>query len=579
MVNPLHLLNFRTRRVPTRRRRDVPIPTAQPSTDAIFLVLRRMRWPFVLVVVVFSIATAGMTLIPGVDDQGNLYYMTFFDSFYHMSITLTTVGFSETPYMFSYPQRMWITFSIFMLVISWAYAIGVMFAMLQEPSFQDAWAMQRFRRKVARMREPFLLLAGYGQTGRSVGMELDERRKRFVVLDHDRARIDLLETDQLTADVPALEADARIPAVLGLAGLGHPDCSGVLALTDDDEVNLAVVMCVSALRPDVPVVVRCTNRRIQARIEDFSPRALINPDDRYGGYLALALLRPVTYQLLQWLMDNDEHELPELRAGLREGRWLICGDGAFAEQVTADLSASGLDVEQVGADSEPDLSDVVGFVAGTDNDTTNIALAERASLANPAAYVCVRQATNANLPLLRALDIDSIYVATDLVARELLARVLTPRFFSFVESVVEGDEEQAVRLRDELLQRCGRAVPEREVLTINAAEAPAVARWLTRHELTIGNLLRHPDDREVQLAALPLLLIRDGVKTLAPDPETALAVGDQLLLAGSPHGLADLRDALFYVSTVEYLATGQVVPQTWVWRRITHRRRRAQHAG
>ena len=33
----------------------------------------------------------------------------------------------------------------------------------------------------------------------------------------------------------------------------HPYCEGVLALTHDDAVNMAVVMAVQLLRPEVPV--------------------------------------------------------------------------------------------------------------------------------------------------------------------------------------------------------------------------------------------------------------------------------------------------------------------------------------
>jgi hypothetical protein len=45
-----------------------------------------------------------------------------------------------------------------------------------------------------------------------------------------------------------LIGDVRDPGHLGIAGLGHPSCEGVLALTDDDEANLAVTMTAALLR-------------------------------------------------------------------------------------------------------------------------------------------------------------------------------------------------------------------------------------------------------------------------------------------------------------------------------------------
>ena len=52
--------------------------------------------------------------------------------------------------------------------------------------------------------------------------------------------------------MPALVADAGDPGQLAVAGLDHPACEGVLALTEDDEANLAVAQTVALLRPGCP---------------------------------------------------------------------------------------------------------------------------------------------------------------------------------------------------------------------------------------------------------------------------------------------------------------------------------------
>lgn len=572
MVKPIDLLNFRTRKVAPRQRKPVPVPTGGETTDAMFVVLRRMRAPFVFVIVVFSINVAGMMLMPG--PESNPGHLSLFDAFYQMAITLTTVGYSEVPYSFSYPQRMWLSLSIFTLVIAWAYAIGALLAAFNDSAFQDALRAQRFRRQVRRLREPFLLICGYGQTGRTVGLELDDWRRRFVVIDKQQHRVDSVVVDALSTDVPALEGDCRNPAVLGLAGLDRRNCQGVLALTNDDDANIAVVMTVSLLRPDLPVIARCRDRAVQHRMEDFAPAAVINPHDRYGGYLALMLHQPITYQLLIWLMDNDQHQLPELRVGLTRGRWLICGDGEFAEQVAADLRDSGLSVDEIPPTDTPlDLDGVVGFVAGTDNDMANIAMAEHARLVNPDVFVSVRQQDSMHQTLLAALDVDSVFVPTDLVARETLARLGHPNFWRFIEEAVQQDDAWAERTRDRLVQRCGTGVPKRDGITLSDREAPAVVRWLADHDITVGDLLRHPDDRSETLPLVTLLIARGEELILTPDDDTSLRVGDQLLVAGKDDGLSDLSDALFSTATIEYITTGRALPSTWVWRVLTERRR------
>lgn len=574
MPNVQSRSQFWSRRRPSHRRVVVDIPTTVPTTEVIFLIMRRMRVPIIVVIGMFSFCTAGMMLMPGVDPDGNPYPLNIFDSFYQMTITLTTVGFTEAPYPFSYPQRMWMVLSIFLLVISWAYAIAVFFALVQSTPFQAAVAAQQFRRQVRRLVEPFVIVAGYGDAGRLVGADLDEHYRRFVVIDKKEEMVQSVASGQLTFDVPAVQGDCAAPEVLGMAGLGHRECEAVLALTDDDDANLAAVMTTSLFRPDVPVIGRCASRRTRARMEHFSTGSAINADDRFGDYLALSIHHPVNHQLLRWLMDNDQEQLLPARRDLAERRWVICADGEFGEAVVADLAAIGVTVELVDPAAVHDLSGSVAFIAGTDNDTVNIAMAEHARDVNPDVYLVVRQRTKAMKPLLKKLHIESIYIATEVIAREVLARVLTPVFWTFVEHVLTQDEQWATQARDHLARRCGERTPEREVITLSADQAPAIVNWLRRgNPLPLHALMRRPDDREVLLPLAALVLIRDGVAEFMPPEDTLLAVGDQVLLVGRRRGLSLVREICHYPATVEYLATGRDAPLTWVWSRLTARRR------
>src|SRR3712207_5488751 len=196
-----------------------------------------MRAPLIVLIAIFSISVLGLTVIPGQDAEGRPWDMGFFDAIYVMSYTATTIGFGEIPYPFTYNQRMWLTISIYLTVIGWAYAIGSLLSLLQDRAFRSALALQHFSRKVSRLREPFLLMAGHGRTGELLGRSFDSLGRRFVVLDNSDDRIEALEQGAYHADVPGLTADVRGPGHLAVAGLGHGCCEAVVALTDDDEAN------------------------------------------------------------------------------------------------------------------------------------------------------------------------------------------------------------------------------------------------------------------------------------------------------------------------------------------------------
>lgn len=556
------------------RRRPRPdascLPVEAPSTDAVFLVLRRMRAPFVLLIALFAVAVAGLALIPGEDGDGNTVRMTVFDAFYFMSYTATTIGFGELPHEFTIPQRMWVTASIYSSVIGWAYAIGVLFSLMQDTSFQDALAVARFRRKVNRIREPFVVVAGYGRAGRQLCHNLDALGRHTVVVDSSRKRIDRLAADQLATDVPALEGDVHNPTLLEMAGVLRPNCEAVVALTSDDDANLAVVITSRLLRPGLPVIARCDDRRIAERMRDFEPRAVINPFDLYGERLLLSLRQPTSAQLLTWLMSPPGSPLPERQEQLTDGRWLVCADGPFGEEIAADLHGAGLDVTLVDpADGNPDVSDVVGLVAGAEADTTNLALAAHTRDYNPTVHLVVRQHHHSNAPLVDAFEPDSVFSPNDLVVRESLAWVVTPLFRSFLDHVRAQDDDWASAVLGRLLANCGEATPHGALVRIDAEVAPAVVRWMDRgRTLTVGDLTRDPENRDAGLGAVPVLLVRGVHRTFLPEASEALERGDRLVMLGSELALDLLTLTLHYDRTLTYLVTGVDEPSSWVWRRL-----------
>lgn len=551
----------------TLRRRFVRVPAPEPSTDAVFLALRRMRAPLIVVVAVFTVSVAGMTAIPGLDSDGNPYRMTVFDAIYFMSYTATTIGFGETPYELTRPQRLWVTVCIFASVVAWAYALGALLALLREPSFREALDRQAFVRRVKRLHRPFLILVGYGQMGRAAAETLDALGRSCVVVAADQESIDALAGAQLASDIPGLVGDARDPAVLGLAGLGSKHCIGVLALTDDDAVNLSIVMAVTLLRHDIPVISRANQRDTAKAMREFGAQAVVNPFERYGNYLVMRLRRPSTYRLLTWLIsapgtavapDTEEHE---------DGLWVIAADDHFGPEIAQDLEDAGLSTTVVWpADGAPDVSGAVGLIAGGADDATNLAMAGHARLVDPEVFLSVRQRSRRNEPLLRAFAPDSVFVPAQLTVQEALARVVTPDFWRFVVHVWGMPDAEAEALLDRLIATVGRHSPDSHRVVVGERETPAIQRRLHGGRVLLGDLFRDPDDRDRQVAAVPVLLIRGSEAFYLPGDDTPVQLGDVVLSVGTGQAFAIMADAQHYDHVLEYLATGEFVPATAVGR-------------
>ncbi len=591
MANPLlaYWLHVLGRDAGPRRRRPPDVPAATEST-AIFLMMRRMRTPLIILIVIFAVSVVGLTMIPGVDAEGQPYRMGFFDAFYFMSFTASTIGFGEIPHAFTYGQRLWVTIAIYLTVIGWAYAIGSLLALIQDRPFRQALALQHFRRKVARLREPFLLIAGYGRSGKLLGRSFDALDRRFVVLDISDVRIDDLELSGFRADVPGLVGDARDPGQLEHAGLQHQWCEGVIALTNDDEANLAVSMTAALLRPDLPVIARSTSPAISERMRAFGTPSVVNPFDRFGNRLRLELHAPASYQLLSWLESGPGAELPPRGRPPRDGRWIVCGYGRFGRALTEDLRAEGLEVTIIEAEASEDRDDAVltgdasepgvmaranlesavAFVAGTDNDTTNLSLVAAVRRINPTLFIVARQNKLASTPLFASVDIDTLLEPTQLVSREVYAQLSTPLLRRFLREMPALGDAWAADLIGRMTQRCGIHLQSPWKVRLTAEEAPAVYPWVEAGEVQLRDLLRDPVDRDERLSAVALLVLRGDESMLAPQEDFVLEPNDEILLLGWSSARRSLDSTLLMDDVGAYVVAEQHVPASWIWRKFSH---------
>jgi voltage-gated potassium channel len=575
------------RRVPPRAH----IESSSQASSTIFLVMRRMRAPLITLIVIFSVSVVGLTLIPGVDPDGQPARISFFEAFYFMSYTATTIGFGELPWPFTPAQRLWVTFSIYLSVIGWAYAIGSLLTLVQDRSFRHALALRRFTRKVARMREPFLLMAGYGRAGELLAKDFDALGQQLVVIDESSDRVDALDLGSYHADIPGLVADAANPHHLSAAGLEHPSCVGVLALTNDDETNLAITMTAALVRPELPVVSRTVSAPIAERMRAFGTPAVVNPFDRFGEHLRLALHAPASYQLLTWLEAGPGAELPGRGHPPMHGRWVMCGYGRFGREVTSDLRAADLtvtiiepaevgrsepgvivgDASEPGVLSKADLASAVGLIAGTDNDTTNLSMLATARRLNPNLFLAARQNQPTSAALFRAMRVDALLVPTEVVAHEVYAQISTPMLWRFIQEMPAQGDQWASDLIQRLRLNCGHQLPALWKIKLDREQAPALDGWLAEGRVTLGELLRSPEDRARQLLVVPLLLLRDGRAVLTPDGETVLAPDDELLFAGHGSERRELESTMVVDSTAAYVLFDQQIPSSWVWRKLSRK--------
>ncbi len=552
-----------------------PLPRSAdlPRTSlGVFLLLRRLRLPLGLLICVYAVAVGGFTFVPGTDPAGRPWSMSFLHAFYFVSFMGTTIGLGEVPYPFSDFQRLWATGAIYGTVVAWLYAVGALFGVLQDPVFRRMMHRSRAERAVRRIREPFYLICGYDDAGTRVARELAEAGATLVVVDNATDRVDSVEMAGLQTHVPSLCADASDPKSLVLAGLTHPHCAAVVALTGEDFVNIKIALTARLLNPDLPVLCAARDHHTHARLAAAGANHIVNPFDSFAERVAMTLRMPSLNVIYEALTTQRGTAMGEVQV-LPQGRWVLCGADLFTRSLRRHLERLKIEITVIAAEGaevadgvqlirgdctdpavleQADLGQASALVAGTPIDIDNLSVALAARQANKNLFIVARQTQRRNAAVFRAAPADLVMLSGYVIAGEVLRVIRAPQLATFLRQARDRDEDWAAALLARMREVVGRAVVESWSVELTEASAPSAHSALLRGEaVTARRLLTHSDGSGHLVHALPLLrehgreATKAGVgkldrrqvqhsvqRDLLPDLDAPLAVGDRVLFCG-----------------------------------------------
>lgn len=559
----------------------------------VFLILRRMRQPLITLLLVYAISVLGLVLIPGQDDSGNVWHMDFFHAFYFVSYMSTTIGFGEIPYAFNDAQRLWVTLTMYAGVISWLYAIGTILTLVQDKSFKRALSEKKLTKQINSLREPFYLICGYGETGSALVKGLTDAGQHVVVIEINESRCNLIQLENLRDYVPTLQGDAQKTLHLQEAGLQNPLCNAVVAVTNFNEVNLKIALTSKLLHPHIKVICRADSHEIEKNMASFGTDFIIDPFDTFSTNLVIAIQMPCLYLLQTWLFSNNkDKELNDPIYPPIKGHWIVCGYGRFGKAVYKRLKKEGVEVKVIEATPsvtgepiegviegrgteadtlmEADILQASGLIAGTNDDTNNLSIAITAHDLNPDLFTVVRQNHHDNSAIIDALDADMVMHPSRIIADKIRVLLGTPLLYEFVSLAYHQENAWACELVSRISAIVGQQVPQLEEIDINEGDAPAVVAALNRGmSVKLGDLMRDPWHREETLKCIVLMIERSNDRILLPPPETRIKKDDQLLFCSSSHGFNRLHWSLHHVNNLNYVLTGQISTQGWLWRKIS----------
>ncbi|HHC11138.1 MAG TPA: hypothetical protein ENK79_00720, partial [Campylobacterales bacterium] len=311
------------------------------SNNALWIILQKLRTPLLVIIVTYSIAMLGMVLIPGMDDNGHVYHLTFFDAFYFVSYMASTIGFGEAPYTFTYEQRLWVSVCIYITVVGWFYGIGALVSAVTDKMLKFEIMRNSFRKQVKALREDFVIILGYTYVNVEIIKKLHNVNIEVVMIDEDEDKLNHFLLEDFRLDVPIMIGDGLEADTLKDAGITCNNCKAIISLFSNEDENLRVSILTKFLNPKVRVIAKSTMLDITNSILDTDIGKPVNPFEIFAKRVDIALSSPHVLVLENWIYSNSD--LMDKAIFLPKGKYIVCGYGRFGKALQEKFKKHDLD--------------------------------------------------------------------------------------------------------------------------------------------------------------------------------------------------------------------------------------------
>ena len=235
--------------------------------------LRNLRVIFSLLLALVVVGTIGFHLIE---------HWSWFDSFYTVLITVTTIGTNSEP--MTEAGR---AFSVFVIIVGVGLvflAIGALASALLEFELHKVFGRRRMEREIARLKDHYII-CGAGRVGRSVVRELIRNKVSYVIVDNNVEKMQKIDPAWLV-----VTGDATQEAALKQVNIAQ--ARGLVAAATTDAINLYIVLTARTLNPKLKIIARASEDDAEKHLRTAGADIVLSPYTFVGHRIAQSFLRP-----------------------------------------------------------------------------------------------------------------------------------------------------------------------------------------------------------------------------------------------------------------------------------------------
>lgn len=242
---------------------------------------------------------------------------SYFDSFYMVLTTFTTIGYQELHPL----SRIGRCFNIFLIVsgVSLLFVmIGVMTQVVLESELLQFFGRRKMEHEISHLKNHYII-CGAGRVGRSVARELAREPVPFVIIDGNETKLAKFASENWLTIV----GDATQESVLRQAHI--ETAQGLVAATTTDATNTYIVLTARSLNQKLRIIARASEDDAEKHMLTAGADSVFSPYHFAGHRIAQAFLRP-------YVLDFIDSATVKLGLDLEIGQILVPPASCFVGQ-------------------------------------------------------------------------------------------------------------------------------------------------------------------------------------------------------------------------------------------------------
>jgi voltage-gated potassium channel len=294
--------------------------------------LRNVGFLSAALLCVVIIGTAGFHFIE---------HWSWFDGFYMVLTTLTTIGYGEV-HPLSQVGR-YFNVSLILAGVGLVFLIlGALGQALLEFEFNNLFGRRKMEREISRLQGHYII-CGAGRVGRAVARQLESNPAPFILLDNNETKIERIREDTKWL---AVHADATLEAQLLAARIDQ--AAGLVATTTTDATNTYVVLTARSLNPNLKIIARASEESAEKHMRTAGADQVISPYGFAGFRIAQAFLRPHVMNFLEVALLRSSELGLELEELTIDASSIYVGQGLRSSGIRHDLGITVLAIKREG---------------------------------------------------------------------------------------------------------------------------------------------------------------------------------------------------------------------------------------